>query len=959
MAQYADKFAQLLTEAIYRIRVKESKTIGAVQDELGYAIGKQGGASIEYWRKGNIPSKREDIERLAEELVHRSDLSVNWLNDFLSSSGHPNPQLIISQMGQPPQTPTAKLYLAGRTPTAALAQIIPPSLSNLPIQPTPFIGRHEELEIIINRLQDASCHLLTLVGPGGIGKTRLALQAAKLQLDSFEHGVYFVPLLSIDSNEFLFSSIADSIGLSFYTGETPQAQLLSFLQSKQILLVIDNFEHLIQEVGLLVEILQSAPQVKMIVTSRERLNLRGEWVFQVRGMPVPTQSQSQNAGRANGNNAADNAETYSSVQLFIESARRVHAEVMLTEADKPYVVQICQLVEGIPLGIELAAAWVKMLSCEEIAKEIEQNYEFLATSLRDMPERHRSLQAVFDYSWEMLSEKERQAMGRLSVFQGGFKRDAAVQVAGTSLITLSALVDKSFLQRNTPANSSDISESEVRYEMHDMLRQFAAEKISEHTGRIIDGQFVSLDQEQAQTKHSNYYAEFLFQRKDLLRGERQKETLEEIGEEIENIRAAWQWAIKHEEVQIIGKCLVALFYFYDIRGWVQEGMEAFREAVNKLWEIQAANPDKVDPLIFAQAMVRCGRLYHLLGQYDRAKDLIKEGQALFKSQNDQRGVAISINYRGKIAYRLGDYIEANEFCQESLTICRQIDYRWGMVSALETLGTASEGLGEYKEAKGRFQEGLQICREINDRRGIATLLNGLGHVEWRLGELDQASKLCRESLEIYREIGDRRGMSLAFKNLGNVASNVNDYDLAEQQYKRGLALAREIGYQWGVAALLNNLGNLAWEQGRFEDAKKYCQDSLDSWKQLGDQWGIGGSLETLGSVALERGEWAEAKTNFKDALEIGIEIQSPPLSLGVLIGMAKLLSVEGNTQPALEILAFIIHHPAIDKEAAVRAQQLFDEIVKEYDLPQTAVASASDKGKNLVLEEVVGRMLEN
>lgn len=951
MAQYADKFAQLLTEAIYRIRVKESKTIGAVQDELGYAIGKQGGASIEYWRKGNVPSKQKDIQRLAEEIFRRSDLNVTWLNDFLFCSGHPAPQFVVDQI--------AHLRRSQERTTSSEGQVIRPSLSNLPIQPTSFIGRHEELRTITNRLLDESCRLLTLVGPGGIGKTRLALQAAKMQGESFKHGVYFVPLLSSDANEFLVSSIADSIGLSFYTGESPKAQLLSFLQSKQMLLVIDNFEYLIQQVGLLVDILQTAPKAKMIVTSRERLNIRGEWVFQVRGMSVPGPVSEQEDGRENKNLMAAGAENYSSIQLFIESARRVFADFIIDEADVPYVVRICQLVEGIPLGIELAAAWVKMLSCEEIAHEIEQNYEFLATSLRDMPERHRSLQAVFDYSWEMLTDQERQVMGRLSVFQGGFRREAAVQVAGASLVALSSLVDKSLLQRTSPTNASLVSESEARYEMHDMLRQYAAEKLSEHDGQIIEGRSVPMVKKQTQSKHSQYYADFLFRRKDLLRGEHQKKTLEEIGEEIENIRAAWQWGIKQNEVQIIGKCLVALFYFYDIRGWVQEGMEAFREAVNKLWEMQAAESGDDDLLIFAQAMIRCGRLYHLLGQYDRARDLIEEGLTLFKDQNDQQGVAISLNYLGKIAYRLGDYIESINFCQESLVICRRIDYRWGMISALETLGAASEGLGRYSEAKERFQEGLEICRQINNRRSIAALLNGLGHVEWRLGEVEEAGKLCQESLEIYRRIGDRRGMALAFKNLGNVASNLNDYDLAEEQYHQGLELAWEIGYQWGIAALLNNLGNLAWEQGRYEEAKKYCQDSLDSWRQMGDQWGIGGSLETLGSVALERGEWTEARECFNSALEIGIEIQSPPLSLGVLIGMSKLLSLEGSTQPALEILAFILHHPAIDKEAAVRAEQLFDEIVREHDLPQTAVANAKENGKCLVLEEVVSRMLAN
>ncbi|MFZ0543811.1 MAG: tetratricopeptide repeat protein [Candidatus Promineifilaceae bacterium] len=945
MPQYPDKFAQLLTEAIYRIRVKESKTIGAVQDELGYAIGKHGGASIEYWRKGNIPSKREDVERLAEEIVRRSDLNTSWLNDFLVSSGHPDPPYLINQIAKPVQS--------WQAPTANPVQILPSSSSNLPIQPTPFIGREEELEIISGRLQDPSCRLLTLVGPGGIGKTRLALQAAKMEMASFEHGVYFVPLLSLSSNEFLVSTVADSVGLSFYKGESPQAQLLSFLQSKRILLVIDNFEHLIQEVGLLAEILKTAPQVKMIVTSRERLNLRGEWVFQVRGMPVPTPK----VGSTNDSLNLGDAESYSSIQLFIESARRVYSDIVLTETDQPYIIRICQLVEGIPLGIELAAAWVKMLTCEEIAREIEQNYEFLATSLRDMPERHRSLQAVFDYSWEMLSEQERQAMGRLSVFQGGFRRDAAVQVTGTSLMILSALVDKSFLQRNSPANGSHISESEVRYEMHDMLRQYSAEKLAEQTGGIHDGEFISLVQEQTRAKHSSYYANFLFQRKDRLRGAKQRETLEEIGEEIENIRAAWQWAVKHQADQIIGKCLVALFYFYDIRGWVQEGMEAFREAVNTLWEIREATPAKVDPHVFAQAVVRCGRLYHLLGQYDRAQALIEEGVALFREHDDRQGVAIGLNYLGKIDYRLGDYIESINYCQESLIICREIDYRWGMMSALETLGAASEGIGEYNEAKRCFQEGLQICRQIDDRRSAATLLNGLGQVEWRLGELDEANKLCQESLEIYRVLGDRRGMSLTLKNLGNVSSNIYHYELAEQQYKQGLALAHEIGYQWGVAALLNNLGNLFWEQGRYEEAEDYCQQSLDSWRQLGDQWGIGGSLETLGSSALNKEEWAEAEACFKAALEIGADIQSPPLSLGVLIGMSKLLSVGGNTQLALETLSLVIHHRAIDKESAVRAAQLFDEIANGCDVPQSAVISAREKGKTLILDEVVRQML--
>src|SRR5262249_45381113 len=280
----------------------------------------------------------------------------------------------------------------------------------LPLPPTPLIGRESELAELGALLENPAYRLITIVGPGGIGKTRLALASATDQIDAFAHRVYFVPLAPLRSSEFLVPAIADALGLAFSGREDPRAQLLNYLRGKELLLVLDNFDHLLEGAELLVDILRRATAVSILVTSRERLNLQGEWVFDIAGLQVPAADQ------------IDGVEGYSAVALFLQRAHKVHARFTFGAAEKRAVARICRLVEGMPLGIELAAAWVRALSCAEIAQEIEQSLGFLTTSLRDVPERHRSLLAVFDHSWRLLSADERGVFRKLSVFRGGFGR---------------------------------------------------------------------------------------------------------------------------------------------------------------------------------------------------------------------------------------------------------------------------------------------------------------------------------------------------------------------------------------------------------------------------------------------------------------------------------------------------------------------------------------------------------
>ncbi len=302
-------------------------------------------------------------------------------------------------------------------------------LNNLPVQPTPFVGRDNELNEIVDLLVDPSCRLLTLVGPGGIGKTRLALEAGRMMLDGstngggsvtrFPDGIYFIPLQSLQSADLLVSTIGDAAGFQFYQGSDIKRQLVDYLQNKSVLFVLDNMEHLLDSASVISEILLNARGVNMLATSREALNLREEWLYPIGGMTIPAENQ------------LDQLERFSAVQLFVQSARRAQPGFSL-DTERAGVVRICRLVGGMPLGIELAAAWVRALSCGEIADEIAHGIDILETPARNVPERHRNMRAVLDQSWRLLDEDEQRIMRRLSVFRGGFAREAAEAVAGAA-----------------------------------------------------------------------------------------------------------------------------------------------------------------------------------------------------------------------------------------------------------------------------------------------------------------------------------------------------------------------------------------------------------------------------------------------------------------------------------------------------------------------------------------------
>ncbi|MCI0394642.1 MAG: tetratricopeptide repeat protein [Chloroflexi bacterium] len=677
--------------------------------------------------------------------------------------------------------------------------------NNLPAPATPFIGREAELAQISQLLATPGCRLLTLVGPGGIGKTRLALAAAGAQLpatpgegDPFAHGVYFVPLAALTTPDHVVPAVADALHFSFYEGGNSQKQLLDYLAPKKMLLVLDNFEHLLAGNGasashLLAGILTNAPELRLLVTSRVRLNLQAEWTLPVAGIGYPPETISP-----------AEAENYAAVQLFLQGLRKANPHYGLTDEDRAAIVHICRMLEGLPLGIELASAWTRLLSIPEIAEELAHNLAFLASAAHDAPERHQSLQAVFDSSWKLLAAEEQRAMRQASVFCQGFRREAAAEVAGANLALLAALIDKSFLRRS-PAG---------RYELHETIRHFGAARLAEEP------------QEEAATRerHSAYYGRFLAQRRDRLRGREQKQTVEEVGPEIENIRTGWQWALGQGQAGLIEQYLEGLYRFYWIRGYFQEGLEAFNAAAAVL--APPAPAGATQEILLGKALARQGSFAYRLGLREMANNLLEKSLAIFQRHDHLQEIAYACCYLGAAAYLQSKHIEAGQRLLESLAIYRQINDRLGLAIVLHHLGLVAYTQENHEEARQWHEESLAIARELGEPFSIAVSLNNLGLVACAQGAYGEAEELHQASLAICREIGDRWGIAKALQDLGQVALTRQAYSQARPRLEESLAIYQEIGVRPRIAATLQLLSQVAEAQGQPAEAARFRAESL-------------------------------------------------------------------------------------------------------------------------------------
>ncbi len=792
--------------------------------------------------------------------------------------------------------------------------------NNLPAFPTPFIGRADEISELSQLLDNPDCRLLTLIGLGGIGKTRLAVEVAQRVQTNFPDGVFFVPLQPLQAPNQIIMTVLNAIDLKVVGN--PHADLLAYMGEKQLLLVIDNFEHLLDGVDLLSEILSAAPRVKILTTSREALNLQEEWLRQIHGLTYP----------ASGISAV--VHTYSALQLFYDRSHRLRGDIDFA-AQHDDIVRICQLVEGMPLALELAAGWVKTLSCRDIADELQQSQAILAARVQNAATRHHSMQTVFDHSWHMLTVHEQIVLRRFAVFRGGCTREAAEQVTGSTLNELTSLVEKSLL-RHDPASG--------RYDMHELLRQYADEQ------RILAG-----DGNEVSDSHATYFMTYLSKREQDMKGRRQLAALNEIKADFENIRVAWYWTLATKNYSGLEQATESLFHFCEMQGWFQAGHELLGSAHDQLTAEITEDMHAIQGRIRVRAIWMLRWEDYNLDGGAAIKAEIHDWLVLARQQADQPQIAFCLWLSGALGHLTGDFARVIPLLKESLALYTDMGDRFYMARVADWMGAVVGANGQIEEFISLSRQSLDLRRAIDDRFGMAASLVNLGLGALEAGQYARAKRYIEEMGRIYLEIGSGAWMVRMAAYLAWIAFQQGDFQECRAQAEKALEMTAQYSSSRvdGTDLARALLGMLATLDEDYARSWTLCEDGTSEVRppNLRPEEGL-----AVAACGLE--DYSVARYYFLKSLNVAYHWQDYRGMTIALPVAAILMNNAGYAERAVEILGLAFHHPA-SARAWMEQWPLLIRLRAhlEAELGTTAYAMAWENGRHSDLKAATAGLL--
>jgi predicted ATPase/DNA-binding SARP family transcriptional activator len=719
---------------------------------------------------------------------------------------------------------------------------------SLPTYPSLFVGREQELAEMIRVLQDPACRLLTLLGPGGSGKTRLALQAANVlnqnTQELFPDGVCFISLAPLTDPESIAGALISGLKIASQAerGVNTRERLLGYLQSRRLLLVLDNFEHLLgdESIGLISEMIGAAQQSKLLVTSRERLNLLGEYIFRVEGLEIPDEQAPLSKAETESITSA-----FSALKLFEQSAVRVQPSFAITGQNYATIVQICRIVQGMPLAIEMAACWLEIFSPEEIRDEIARSLDFLQSNLRDLPDRQRSLRAVFDASWSLLDKQARPIMKALSVFRAGFTREAAQAVTGASAKTLLDATNKSWIQRLAGG----------RYQMHELLRQFCFEKLQQEAVTF----------EQVKKQYCEYYASYGTTLWQAMKGRDQKSAFTAAGEEFENFNTAWAWLVEKNQIgTAVEDLLPSMFYYAEIRVLTPDLLQMAESTLHLLQRVPLRPERHKWEIILNTALIIPGRfaVYEVIG-FGIQKDVIQSIWSLL----EQEGASYQADYWSiRLAYAYGMFVNdttAIRYLERILPELQAPNRSWERAMAQLYLAKLQLPELSYSSQNGPTLErytldAVDIFSAVDDELNVSYALLQLGSLQYKQEKLEEAIEQWGLATTGLAGLDEWSAANIAIRLMGDAYLQMGQFAAAFKCFERIARICFEHGHVQDAVGALSKESFEMVRYGDLEEARRIRQQCIDAIEVIGPEYQVGWNYWELGEILRVMGRSQEA-----------------------------------------------------------------------------------------------------